>query len=477
MKKRTRHIFEVLALFSCSANLMAQHKSDDQKPNIVVFIADDAGMDFGCYGNAGIKTPNIDKLAKDGLKFQNAYLTSPQSSPSRTSMMTGMFAHTIGTEDLHDILNPTTKMMPYYFNEVGYTTAVMVKTHWGKNGDKQFSQIIKGGYLPNEAGISDELYDNYQEFLDNNKTNPFFLWVGFIDPHRPYNRDVCPQKNKPENVTVPPFLADTPETRRDLADYYDEISRMDSDIGKMIEEMDKRGLLENTIIVFLSDNGRPFPRCKGSLYDTGIHTPLIFTWKNRIKAGSIHQNGLISTVDLAPTLLDIAEVSPKEDMFGRSFKNILFDSSKRGRDYIFAERNWHDTDEYIRCIRTEKYKLIYNAYYELPHGIAMDLSSSPSWYELKRLQREGKLNKEQSLQFASPRAMIEIYDLEKDPYELDNVADKPEYLKEGKRMARLLVDWQKETKDIPWWKKRRIDQNDRITGFPFYETKPDLWVE
>lgn len=460
-----------------SSMVYGKAKAEQNRPNIIVFVADDAGMDFGCYGNKGIKTPNIDKLAKRGIRFQNAYLTSPQSSPSRTSMMTGQYAHTIGTEDLHNPLDSSTKMMPYYFNQAGYSTGVMLKTHWGPNGDRQFSRVIKAGYKPNQGDLTNETYQNYRKFLDDSKDKPFFLWVGFIDPHRPYNREICPQVNDPETVDLPAFLVDTEDTRRDMADYYDEISRMDRNIGTMLADLEARNLLDNTIIVFLSDNGRPFPRCKGSLYDTGIQTPLIFVWDNHITPNTLHHNGLVSTVDLAPTLLSLAGISKPDSMYGESFKDLLFDSDKRGRDYIFSERNWHDTDEYIRCVRTEKYKLIYNAYYELPHGVTMDLGSSLSWYDLKAAQKKGTLSKEQALLFNAPRPMIELYDLEKDPDEFNNVADVREYREIGMKLAKLLVNWQKETKDHPWWTRRRCDQNDRVTGFPLYETRPELWVE
>ena len=368
-------------------------------------------------------------------------------------------------------------MMPYYFNQAGYSTGVMLKTHWGPNGDKQFTHVIKGGYKPNQGDLTEELYCNYRKFLDDSKEQPFFLWVGFIDPHRPYNREVCPQVNKPEDVKIPPFLVDAADTRRDMADYYDEISRMDRNIGIMLGELEKRGELENTIIVFMSDNGRPFPRCKGSLYDTGIQTPLIFVWDKHITPNTVHSNGLVSSVDLAPTLLELVGINMPDTVYGRSFKELLFDPTKRGRDYIFAERNWHDTDEYIRCVRTERYKFIYNAYYELPHGTTMDLGSSLSWYDLKIAQKEGTLSKEQALLFTSPRPMIEIYDLEKDPEEFTNVADVKEYRDVGKKLAKLLVNWQKETKDHPWWMRRRCDQNDRVTGFPLYETRPGLWAD
>ena len=245
----------------------------------------------------------------------------------------------------------------------------------------------------------------------------------------------------------------------------------------MLGELEKRGELENTIIVFMSDNGRPFPRCKGSLYDTGIQTPLIFVWDKHITPNTVHSNGLVSSVDLAPTLLELVGINMPDTVYGRSFKELLFDPTKRGRDYIFAERNWHDTDEYIRCVRTERYKFIYNAYYELPHGTTMDLGSSLSWYDLKIAQKEGTLSKEQALLFTSPRPMIEIYDLEKDPEEFTNVADVKEYRDVGKKLAKLLVNWQKETKDHPWWMRRRCDQNDRVTGFPLYETRPGLWAD
>lgn len=466
-----------VAALSVSYSVCAKNEHKDERPNIVVFIADDAGMDYGCYGNKNISTPNIDKLAKNGMLFQKAFLTSPQSSPSRTSMMTGMFAHTIGTQDLHTGIDGETKMMPYYFKQAGYNTACMLKTHWGPNGDKQFDQIIKGGYLPDQGPLNKELFVNYSHFLDETKDAPFFLWVGFIDPHRPYNRNKCEQVNSPDKVTVPPYLVDAPDTRRDLADYYNEISRMDGDMGKMIAELEKRGLMENTIVVFLSDNGMPFPRAKGTLYDSGIQTPLVFMWNHKIKPGTKHSNGLVSTIDLAPTLLDLAGIEIPGHMYGSGFKELLFDNFKRGSEFVFSERNWHDTDEYIRSVRSEKYKLIYNAYYELPHGTSMDLSTSLSWYDLKKEQREGRLKKEQNQVFQCPRAMVEIYDLETDPNELDNVADKAEYREPGRKLADRMVEWQKKTNDDPWWKNRRGDQNDRITGFPLFMTRPPLWVD
>ncbi|MDR2037453.1 MAG: sulfatase [Bacteroidales bacterium] len=450
-----------------------------EKPNIIVFIADDAGMDFGCYGNKNIHTPHIDQLAASGLKFEKAFLTSPQSSPSRTSMMTGMFAHTIGTEDLHTPIDENTRMIPSYLKEAGYRTGVMMKTHWGNNGDRQFDWVDpgKGWYKEEPISNNNPVLSRYKAFLDQDKKQPFFLWVGFIDPHRPYHTEGNVQQNDPNKVTVPPYYVDDPSTRRDLADYYDEISRLDRHIGIMMKELEDRNLLDNTVIIFLSDNGMPFPRAKGTLYDAGIQTPLIFSWKGKIQGGSVHRNGLVSTIDLAPTILDLAGMDIPEEMYGKSLSPLLYHPSERGREYIFAERNWHNCDEYIRCIRTEKYKLIYNAYYELPHGTAIDLSTSPTWYALKKVQKEDMLTKEQRNIFICPRPMIEIYDLQKDKYELNNVADEQPYLAEGKKLVSMLLKWQKDTGDHPYWKRRRPDQNDRITGFPFYPRRDEMWED
>lgn len=477
MKNKHRCIkvfFPLVTLGFISNHVTAEQTG---KPNVILFIADDAGLDFGCYGNLSIKTPHIDKIAQQGVRFQNAFLTSPQSSPSRTSMMTGMFAHTIGTEDLHTPLDEKTRMLPSYFKEAGYFTGSMLKTHWGPNGDKQFDRMVPGGYLPDQGDLTEETFLNYERFIDDSAGKPFFLWIGFHDPHRPYNREVCPQENAPQNTIVPPFLVDGEDTRRDLADYYDEVTRMDSHVGRMVSILQEKKLLENTIVVFLSDNGRPFPRCKGTLYDSGIQTPLVFMWKGKFPADKVHSNGLISTIDLAATLLSFANVEMEDSVYSKSFDKLLFDPSLRGREYIFAERNWHDTDEYIRCVRTENHKLIYNAYYNIPHGTAMDLSSSLSWYELKKAQRHSTLKPEQSQIFISPRPMVEIYDLKKDPDELNNVADIQSNLREGKKIANLLIDWQKETKDHPWWKRRRPDQNDRITGFPMFPKREEFWTD
>jgi N-sulfoglucosamine sulfohydrolase len=277
-------------------------------------------------------------------------------------------------------------------------------------------------------------------------------------------------------VVLPPYLTDTPETRADLAAYYDAIGRMDEAIGDMLGQLERRKLRENTLVIFLSDNGAPFPREKGTLYDGGIGTPLILAWPRGITAGSVYDRELISTVDLAPTILEVAGAKPPEAMQGRSFAGMLTaPTSYRGREYVFSERNWHDCDEHQRAVRSSRYKLIRtDAYTALPLCTAADIGASPSFLALRALVKSGRLTAAQRRLFEAPRARIELYDLASDPWELDNVADNPAYAKQVRELAAVLQEWIEQTDDFPAAFRVRDDNTDRITGVPFTTKIPPL---
>jgi len=458
-----------LCAFLFSFNSIAQNQ-----PNILVFIADDAGMDFGCYGNPGIKTPNIDQLAADGMRFDNMFLTTSQCSPSRTSMLSGMFPHTIGTEDLHNPLPDSVKIVPGYLSEAGYYTGVMLKTHIGKAGEAQFDWYDKGFWPDYVQGRwFDKALGNFQTFLDNAEDKPFFMWMGFVDPHRAYGEreevpeNRAPKVNDPAKTVVPPYLVDDPATREDLALYYDEITRMDSQIGEFMAELEKRDLAENTIVIFLSDNGFPFPRGKATVYDSGIKTPFVVKWPGKVKQGSSY-GGLGSTIDLAPTLLEMAGIEKPGQMYGKSFVPQLQNPSLPGRDLVFGERNWHNTDEHIRCVRSENYKLIVNAYIELPPGLTGDYYKSPAWHSLRDGHTAGTLKDHQKQLFQAPRHKVELYDVKNDPHELVNLADSSAHLKEAEPLVKALKKWMDETNDYPPNQRRRMDDIDRISAFPLY---------
>jgi len=448
--------------------LLAAHgalAAAQDRPNIVVFLADDLGWrDVGAYGNAGIRTPHIDAIARAGLRVQVAIGTSPQCSPSRISMLSGRWPHTTRTEDLHTPLPEGERLLPFLLRERGYFTGHMAKTHYGPLGERQFEW-----YSPETASA-------LPAFLDSAGARPFFLWVGFHDPHRPYERGAVSPPHSPARVTVPPWLADTPETRADLALYYDEIARMDGEIGRMMAELERRGLEDNTLVIFLSDNGAPFPREKGTLYDAGTRTPLLFAWRGVIPAGSVWSRGQVSTIDLAPTILEIAGAPIPANVQGRNARALLGAPDRfEGTRYAFSERNWHDCDEHQRSVRTTRFKLVRtDAYTELPLCTAADIGGSPSFLALRALAKAGRLTSAQRRLFEAPRARLELYDLASDPNELVNVADDPRYATEVRELARVLQEWMESTDDFPAWYRVRADHTDRITGVQVSPEIPPL---
>lgn len=458
----------ILILFISIQELIAK-VLQKKKPNIIVFIADDASPDFGCYGNKYVKTPNIDQLAAKGVQFNNAFVTAPQSSPSRISMMTGVFAHTLGVEDLHTPIDDKTRMIPSYLKEAGYYTGCLLKTHWGDFGTKQFDFSFSNNkdlYYESYMTSTNKFFLQYRKFLDQAGNKPFFMWVGFIDPHRPYKEPQTKNVHQPDQVVLPPTFVDGPGSREDIVDYYNEIHRLDQHVGFMLAELERRGVSDNTVVIFLSDNGMPFQRAKGFLYDSGTRIPLIVSWPGVTKEGSKHNNGLVSGVDMAPTLLDIAGITVPETMYGKSFLPLIKDPAARGNEAIFTERNWHNTEEYCRSIRTEKYKLIYNGFPNTLAAIIADMRQSPAWYELLDGKRAGTLNPAQSQLFQFPRPTVELYDVVNDPYELNNLAGKAEYLKTAMSLMKQLLDWQKATKDTKPGDRMKEDDTDRMSGFP-----------
>jgi arylsulfatase A-like enzyme len=455
-------LIALLFLLNISAEafrLSELNRTKRGEPNFLILIADDAGMDFGCYGNRYIKTPNIDELARIGIICEKTFLTSPQCSPSRISILSGQYPHTTRTEDLHTPLPDGVNFITTYLKQEGYFTGSNGKTHWGPNGDRQFDWYEKGR-------------DTFELFLREAKGKPFFFWTGFFDPHRPYQKGTIGIPHTSDNVVVRDHLVNDERTRKDIALYYDEISRMDSVIGIYIEILKQEKLLKDTYIIFLSDNGAPFPREKGSLYDTGIQTPFIISGPG-VPNGEVY-DGLMSIIDLAPTILDLAGIKKPEDMPGMSFTPLLNGDFVISPEFVYSERNWHDCDEHMRSIRSDQYKLILNAYTEKPHGTAADLANSRSWFSLLEKKSEGELSEEQKLIFAVPRPSVELYDLSKDPKEYKNVAFDPDYRQTAEYLLVELQKWIQETDDFPPTYRTRRDHTDRITGIRYYFQNPEL---
>lgn len=446
-----------------AATRQAWAAEERDRPNIVVFIADDVSYDLGCAGNDAVTTPNLDALAANGLYCSKAFLNCPQCSPSRIGILTGKYPHTVRAEDLHTPLPEGERIVPSYLRDAGYFTGNMRKQHYGKHGNEQFDWYSRD-------------FEDFPGFLDEAGDRPYFMWCGFQDAHRGYQPGAFDPPHDPANVKVPPYLVDSDETRKDLAMYYDEIARMDKNIGIMADEIRARGQIDNTLIVFLCDNGMPFPRAKGTLYDSGIGTPLIFHWPGHVDSGATY-DGLVSVIDLAPTFLEIAGVTDAkgmDEMQGRSIADIFQNQDAAGREYVFSERNWHDCDEHMRSVRTDRYKLIRNAYLDQPHGTAADLARSPSAAELRRVRDDGSITDAQAQLYKTPRPRYELYDVANDPYELSNLADDPSMERTRDDLAAVLQQWRDETNDFDEQYRRRPDASDRLTGERYIKGVPAM---
>ena len=454
-----------------------------EQPNLVLIIADDMNWDdCGAYGHPTIRTPNIDQLAKNGIKFQHAYLTCSSCSPSRSSIITGKYPHNTGAEQLHWPLPAGSKTFVHNLKKAGYYTAAAGKWHLGDAVRDHFDKIYeastagfvlpsgKDGEPPKMVAAQPSGCEDWEKALaDCPKDKPFFLWLAALDPHREYSDGALMPPHKANDVIVPQHLPDTPEVREDLRMYYDEIGRLDNYVGKLLEQLEARGEAKDTMVLFISDNGRPFPRDKTTLYDGGIRTPWIVRWPSQIKAGSSTRS-LVSTVDIAPTLLEIAEAEPLDQIHGASFAKTLADPAQSVRQYAFAEDHWHDYEDHARAVITSQYKLIRNDYTDLPATPSADAGRSPSWQTMLRLRAAGELSEVQRNCFRTPRPKWELYDLQRDPGETRNLVDAPAYGGVLAEMKSALSDWSDRTGDyLP--SRRTPDEFDRVTGEPDHSVR------
>ena len=419
-------------------------QKENPQPNMVFIIGDDISWnDFGCYGNEVVQTPNIDRLADNGMLFMNAYLTISSCSPSRTSIVSGRYPHNTGSAELHTPLPESIPIFPEELQKAGYYTALAGKFHMGDAVQRGFNRLVlsreENGDGGEEAWVSC--------IQDRPKDQPFFMWFAAIDAHRAWGPNQFSGTHKQQDVKVPPYLVDSVNTRSDLAQYYDEIFRMDYYIGEVVKELQKQGVYDNTIIVVMADNGRPFPRCKTRVYDSGMKTPFVVSWPSGInKKGSVTES-LISVIDLAPTLLELAGVEPKPTFQGKSFAGVLKNPKKEFRNYAFSEHNWHDYEALERMMVTDQYLYVLNERPKLANQGPADSNRGLSFLDLLDKKEKGELTHAQTDVFVVPRPVEELYDKKADPYQLNNLASRPEYQEKLKELRKVMREWRDVTGD------------------------------
>ncbi len=451
-------------------------------PNIVLIVADDHGREvIGCYGNLSVKTPHIDQLAADGVRFSNAFCTTASCSPSRSVLLTGIHNHANGMYGLehqehHFSSFDTVRSLPVLLEQAGYRTARIGKLHVAPEQVYHFRQVLKAGGVNDPASIGRspvEMARQCYSFLDEKSANPFFLYFATDDPHRSNtvaadgspifdgskpnlfgNRpggypQVGDHFYQPRDVKVPSYLPDTKACRAELAQYYESVSRLDAGVGRLIDYLKDTGHYDNTLIIYLSDNGAPFPGSKTNVYEPGMRLPCIMKLPKPKKPGFV-QDAMISWVDITPTLLDFAGIwpgnAPKQ---GRSFKTIIEQEGATGWDDVYASHSLHEVTMYypMRVLRERRYKLIFNIAHALPYPMALDLYNSFTWQDILRAKQ--KLYGKRTVATYLHRPRFELYDLQTDPDEVKNLASNPRYQAVLARMQTKLKRFQRQTHD-PW---------------------------
>ena len=442
-----------------------------RKPNVVLIVADDHGREVvGCYGNKVINTPAIDKLASQGVRFDNAFCTSASCSASRSVLLTGKYNHATGHYGHdHDYNHFSTfdkeKSLTYYLHNDGYRTARVGKFHVSPEPVYHFQTEFKA----NQRNPF-EMADVSKDFISESNEKPFFLYFCTSDPHRdelnvnvPYSPNSFGNRAdgfytginevhySPKDVIVPNFLPDTPEARAELAQYYQSVSRLDQGVGRLIAHLKNAGVYDNTIIIYISDNGIAFPGAKTTLYEPGMRLPCIIKKVNQ-KKPEIKEN-LISWVDLTPTILDLVGLYPAKNTFqGKSFKSILENEklTTTVEEEIFASHTFHEITMYypMRVIQNKKYKFIYNIAHQLDYPCAKDLWDSPTWQSVYKKGEDAYYGK-RTIGAYLHRPKFELYDVVNDPDEINNLANTKDFETIQLEFIEKMKLFQKRTKD-PW---------------------------
>jgi N-sulfoglucosamine sulfohydrolase len=362
------------------------------------------------------------------------------------------------------------KSLPVFLTEAGYRTARIGKYHLAPDSVYKFETVLSAGVANDMTSIGRspvEMARQCKTFIKNSSEKPFFLFMGLDDPHRGLPFDIWPQPNafgnrpesypgvkevtyQPEEVIVPSFLPDTKECRAELAEYYQSTSRADQGIGEIVNVLKQTNKYDNTVIIYLSDNGIAFPGAKTTLYDAGIHLPLVIRtpWQ---KERGILNNAMVSWADITPTILDIAEATPAEQKFhGRSFKKIIEEENPAGWNEVYASHTFHQITMYypMRALRTRNYKFIWNIENRIKFPLASDLRLSATWLGL--LNSGSKYYGKRTMESFLNRPEFELYDIKKDPDEIENLALNPTYQTELDSKKRKLEMFMEDIAD-PWY--------------------------
>ncbi len=452
-----------LALLMGSSVFAAQPPAvNPSRPNILFVLSDDHSYPFlSSYGDTNVRTPTLDRLAAEGMKFHRFFTAAPQCVPSRAAFLTGRSPVAARITRFSSPLPRDVITFPEILREkAGYFTGIAGRTYHldgsganastitrdllNKHGLKTFEQRVD--YV--RTGSDTMAIEQMREFLGQKPAEkPFCLWLNFSDPHHPWTPD-AEDRPDPAALKLPPHLPDSPGMREQLADYCGEVNRVDRSMKRVLDLLAERGFAANTLVVFAGDNGMAFPHGKGSLYDPGCNVPLVIRWPGVVRPGG-DSRALLSNEDLAPTILAAAGLAPGDKMTGQSFLGLLRGENYTPRLQVFFERGPHGSApvtvsmrnsgyDLSRAVRSERYKFIYNCTPWIPYG-PVDSAGGAAWRDMTAANEAGKLSAElRATYFTTPRPVYELYDLESDPSELKNLSGLPA-LREAEQALRVAL--------------------------------------
>lgn len=455
---------------SMGAPLLAQARPK----NILLLIADDLGLHTGAYGDPVAKTPHLDRLAAEGVRFSNAYCTTASCSASRSVILSGLQNHANGQYGhAHSVHNlsylPKIKPLPSLLKDNGYATGVIGKLH--------VNPLDRFRWDLNESGDGGRngsvMAAKARKFVQDAGNKPWYLHIGFTDPHRAgqgfANRDYPGIRRTPfdpQQVKVPSFLPDNTATRQEVAEYCEAANRLDQGVGYFLDMLKETGQLDNTLVIFMSDNGMPFPNAKTNLYDAGARLPLIVRQPGAARRCTVNDS-MISWVDILPTCLDWAGANPPDyPVHGRSFLPVLDQTNPPGWDHVYFSHTFHEITMYypIRGMRNQRFKYLRNLHPGIEFPFASDLWGSKTWQSLIPEGMNARVGSRPAKDYLY-RAGEELYEVGKDPDELRNLANSPAHRETLLAMRKQVHEWRKRTGD-PWLTQSKYSGEDPTVNPP-----------
>ena len=431
---------------------------DNSPPNVILFLADDTNwFDIGPYDRLydytpkNAITPNIDKLAREGMIFTSAFTSTAMCSPTRQQLYTGIYPVKNGAYPNHGDAYTGTKSLVHYFKDSGYQVALAGKGHIAPQSVYPFKKI--GKEAKDNSGESTFGIEAVSEFISDSQNKPYFLVIASHNTHGPWSRGDR-SKYSAKNINVPSFMIDTPQFRNDLVRYYAEISDLDREVGLVENALAANGQKDNTIFIFTSEHGAGMPFAKFTTYDAGLKVAFIMRWPNKINADT-KSDALIQYVDVVPTLLELANKQAPENIDGKSFKKVIFNPDLPHRDLVYGvhtTRNIRGGSNYpIRSIRDKTHKLILNLLHESKFensgtkGIKLGRGMLGDWYKAGQAGNKRALEK---VARVTKRPKMELYNIQNDPFEEYNLIDEPGSEAIVEALLPSLIAWMDDQGDL-----------------------------